>query len=174
MARRSGGRIGFVFLLVPGRGGRGRRGGSGRLALATARSRRLQGQGGRPHGQPGARSGPQRSTDRGHRGYGRGCPRAQSRSRWRRRTRRARSATWTTATVDSLGLFQQRSSQGWGTPAENPGPVLLDQQVLRGARADQRLRDDADHRGSPERSSGPPIPRPTNHTHRTPAHWPRH
>ena len=32
---------------------------------------------------------------------------------------------------DSLGLFQQRPSQGWGTARGDPEPVLLDQRVLR-------------------------------------------
>ena len=50
---------------------------------------------------------------------------------------------------DSLGIFQQRPSQGWGTRARC-GPVLRDQRVLRRAREDRRLPDDADHRGRPE------------------------
>ncbi len=34
---------------------------------------------------------------------------------------------------DSLGLFQQRPSQGWGTRGADPGPLLLDQRLLRRA-----------------------------------------
>ena len=48
---------------------------------------------------------------------------------------------------DSLGLFQQRPSQGWGTPRADPRPVLRDQRLLRRARRGRRLRVDADHRG---------------------------
>ena len=48
---------------------------------------------------------------------------------------------------DSLGLFQQRPSQGWGAPEEILDPVLRHERVLRRPGGGRRLRVDADHRG---------------------------
>ena len=55
---------------------------------------------------------------------------------------------------DSLGLFQQRPSQGWGTPGADPQPLLLDQRVLRRPGEGRGLRVDGDHRGG---TAGPAV-----------------
>ncbi len=40
---------------------------------------------------------------------------------------------------DSLGLFQQRPSQGWGTPEQITDPGLLDDRVPEGSEAGRRV-----------------------------------
>ena len=54
---------------------------------------------------------------------------------------------------DSLGLFQQRPSQGWGDAGGDPRPGLRHQRLLRRAREGRRLRVDGDHRGRPGRAA---------------------
>ena len=85
---------------------------------------------------------------------------------------------------DSLGLFQQRPSQGWGTTAAGARPLLRDQQVLRRAGEDRRLQVDADHRGCAEGAAlglsrglrGPRgrRPGPRLRAHRLQPGWPLH
>ena len=82
--------------------------------------------------------------------YDGGCRPAPRPSRWPRRTRRASCATSTDGDRDSVGLFQQRPSQGWGTAAADPRPLLLREPVLRRAGQGRRLPDHADHRGGPD------------------------
>ena len=78
-----------------------------------------------------------------------GCRRGRRRSRWRRRTRSPTCYNIDYGDRDSLGLFQQRPSQGWGTAERGPGPGLRHQRVLRRAGRRRRLRVAGDHRGRP-------------------------
>ena len=48
---------------------------------------------------------------------------------------------------DSVGLFQQRPSQGWGTAGADPGSALRGRPVLHRAEEGQGLGEDAGHRG---------------------------
>ena len=63
---------------------------------------------------------------------------------------------------DSLGLFQQRPSQGWGTPTQVARPGLRHERLLRRPGQDRGLPEPADHRRRPRRCSGrrsrPPTP----------------
>ena len=73
---------------------------------------------------------------------------------------------------DSLGLFQQRPSQGWGTRRAGHRPLLRDQRVLRRAGAGRRLRDDARSPWPPRRCSARATPRRTPTTRPTPGRSP--
>ena len=74
---------------------------------------------------------------------------------------------------DSVGLFQQRPSQGWGTGRADPGPGLLDQRVLRRAGRGRRLRGRWRSPWPRRRCSAPPSPTPTPTTRPTPVPSPR-
>ncbi|MFI5427571.1 hypothetical protein [Aeromicrobium sp. UC242_57] len=54
---------------------------------------------------------------------------------------------------DSIGLFQQRPSQGWGTVEQIMAPALLDRKVLRGACQGRRLRFHGDQRRRASRAT---------------------
>ena len=62
---------------------------------------------------------------------------------------------------DSLGLFQQRPSQGWGTEAQVQDPVYAAGIVLRPAGPGARLGDRPAHRASPSPCSAAASRRPT-------------
>ena len=55
---------------------------------------------------------------------------------------------------DSLGLFQQRPSSGWGSPEQVQDPVYAAEQVLRPPGRGARLGDRPAHRG---RAEGPAV-----------------
>ena len=63
---------------------------------------------------------------------------------------------------DSLGLFQQRPSQGWGTPAQVQDPVLRGRQVLRPPGDGARLGDRPADRRAPRPCSAAASPGPTS------------
>ena len=141
---------------APGRGRRARRSSAAVGVAVTARRRPARPT---PRAAPPTvdghtvdarpRAGRERRADRGDRGRSAACRPGPPRSRWPRRTRSPSSTTSSTATATRSGLFQQRPSQGWGTRAADPRPVLRDQRLLRRAGEGRRLRDDADHRGRP-------------------------
>ena len=101
----------------------------------------------RAEGDPQRRAGAQRQPDRGDRRPPRACRPTPRRSRWPRRCRSPSSTTCAAATATRSGLFQQRPSQGWGTPRQILDPVLRHQRVLRRPGAGAGLRDDAGDRG---------------------------
>jgi hypothetical protein len=82
---------------------------------------------------------------------------------------------------DSIGLFQQRPSQGWGTPRTATRPRLHRRSLLPAPARHTRLAAAVDHRSRPSRPTlSPPRrlrplgdrrPRPRRHPHR---HLPRH
>ena len=69
---------------------------------------------------------------------------------------------------DSLGLFQQRPSMGWGTPAQVVDPVVRHRKVLRQAGHDRRLADHAADPGRAATCSAAPIRTRTRSTSRSP------
>ena len=119
----------------------------GRRAAARPRGLHRQGRRGRGRARHGA--GRERHADR----RGRRTPRAARAGGVDRAGHRvpgvASSRNLDHGDRDSVGLFQQRPSQGWGTRRAAHGPLLRDQRVLRRAGQDRRLPGDADHRGRP-------------------------
>ncbi len=74
---------------------------------------------------------------------------------------------------DSLGIFQQRPSMGWGTADRSSDPYYAINKFYDELDEGRRLRDDADHRGRP---GGPAfrLPRGLRGPRRpTPGRWPR-
>ena len=69
------------------------------------------------------RAGRERLAHRRDRAYGAGCRPGPRRSRWPPPSRRASCENLDYGDRDSLGLFQQRPSQGWGTAEQISDPV---------------------------------------------------
>ena len=95
---------------------------------------------------------------------------------WSSRSRpRCRSRSWRTCSDgdrDSLGLFQQRPSQGWGTPEQIRDPRYAARKFYDEPREGARLGEDAGHRRRAARSSDRPTRRRTRSGPTTPRCWP--
>ena len=113
-----------------------------RVAAAAAGPVHRDRPGAHRHARAGA--GRERRADRRDRGPP-GDARAGGHDRARHRVPGVQALNIDYGDRDSLGLFQQRPSQGWGT-RRSPRPGLLHQRVLRRAGAGRRLRGDAGHR----------------------------
>ncbi len=138
----------------------------------AARPRGLHGHARRPPGRPHHRAGRERHPDRRDRGPAAGCRPGRSRSRWPRRTRRARSATSTTATATRWACSSSVRRRAGARRSRCATPTT------RPTRSTTRWRRSRTTRrcGSPRRRrrcSAPASPRPTRTTRSTPARWPR-
>ena len=112
------------------------------------------------------RAGGQRGHHRGASRCSASCRPGRRRSRWPPRSRSPSCATSTYGDRDSLGLFQQRPSQGWGTEAQVTRPGLRHERVLRRPGQGRGLPDHGDHRGRAGGAALAPSPRPTPTTSR--------
>ena len=84
---------------------------------------RVHHEGRRADRRPHRRAGAQRQPDRGDRRPPRACRPTRRRSAWPTALQESKLYNLHGGDRDSLGLFQQRHSQGWGTPQQILDPV---------------------------------------------------